>query len=165
MNTHKVIVDNYKGAYDATLSLIREGFKNIAAISNSESLSITSERLAGYKAALKEHSTGYVEPVVMVCPHGGMIQEEVEEAIAELLNLKSRPDAILALSNSDLTELIDPALSIIKQPAIEMGEIATELLLQLIESKRPVTEFETRVMAPELIIRDSSRRQKLKELA
>jgi DNA-binding LacI/PurR family transcriptional regulator len=193
MNTHKVIVDNHKGAYDATVSLIREGFKNIAAISNSESLSITSERLAGYKDALKEHGTGYTEPVVMVCPHGGMIQEEMEDAIVELLNLKPRPDAILALgdklttgtlrelkaknirvpqdmglmgfSNSEITELIDPALSIIKQPAIEMGEIATELLLQLIESKRPVTEFETRVMAPQLIIRDSSRRQKLKELA
>jgi DNA-binding LacI/PurR family transcriptional regulator len=193
LNTHKVIVDNHKGAYDATLSLIREGFKNIAAISNSESLSITSERLAGYKAALKDHGTGYVEPVVMVCPHGGLNQEEVEEAITELLNLKSRPDAILALgdklttgtlrvlkeknirvpqdiglmgfSNSEITELIDPPLSIIKQPAIEMGEVATELLLQLIESKRPVTEFETRVMAPQLIIRDSSRRHKLKELA
>jgi DNA-binding LacI/PurR family transcriptional regulator len=193
LNTHKVIIDNHKGSYDATVSLIREGFKNIAAISNSESLSISSERLAGYKAALKDHGTGKLEPIVMICPHGGMIQEEMEEAITELLNLKPRPDAILALgdklttgtlrvlkaknirvpqdmgfigfSNSEITELIDPALSIIKQPAFEMGEIATELLLQLIESKRPVTEFETRVMAPQLIIRDSSRRQKLKELA
>jgi DNA-binding LacI/PurR family transcriptional regulator len=193
LNTHKVIIDNHKGSYDATVSLIREGFKNIAAISNSESLSISSERLAGYKAALKDHGTRNVEPIVRICPHGGMIQEEMEEAITELLNLKSRPDAILALgdklttgilrvlkaknirvpedmgligfSNSEITELIDPALSIIKQPAIEMGEIATELLLQLIESKRPVTEFETRVMAPQLIIRDSSRRQKLKEPA
>jgi len=72
---------------------------------------------------------------------------------------------LMGFSNSEITELIDPALSIIKQPAFEMGEIATELLLQLIESKRPVTEFETRVMAPQLIIRDSSRREKLKELA
>lgn len=193
LNTHKVIVDNYKGAYDATLSLIREGYKAIAAISNSESLSITSERLAGYKAALNEHGIRGTQPVVMYCAHGGLILEEVEEAIVELLNLKSRPDAILALgdklttaslrglkaknirvpqdiglmgfSNSELTELIDPALSIIKQPAFEMGEIATELLLQLIESKRPVTEFETRVMAPQVIIRDSSKRQKRKELA
>jgi LacI family transcriptional regulator len=193
LNTHKVIVDNHKGAYDATLSLIREGYKNIAAISNSESLSITSERLAGYKAALKEHGNSKNQPLVMYCAHGGLIQEEVEKVIVELLNMKSRPDAILALgdklttgslrvlkaknirvpqdiglmgfSNSEITELIDPALSIIKQPAIEMGEIATELLLQLIESKRPVTEFETRVLAPQLIIRDSSRRQKRKELA
>jgi LacI family transcriptional regulator len=38
-----------------------------------------------------------------------------------------------------------------------MGEIATTLLLQLIESKRPVTDFETRILAPQLIIRDSTR--------
>ena len=99
LNTHKVIVDNYKGAYDATLSLIREGYKNIAAISNSESLSITSERLSGYKAALKEHGNSKTEPVVMYCAHGGLIQEEVEEVIVELINLKPRPDAILALGD------------------------------------------------------------------
>jgi LacI family transcriptional regulator len=37
-----------------------------------------------------------------------------------------------------------------------MGQIATTLLLQLIESKRPITEFETRNLAPQLIIRDST---------
>ena len=63
---------------------------------------------------------------------------------------------LIGFSNSDLTELIEPPLSIIKQPAMEMGKIATTLLLQLIESKRAVTDFETRVLAPELIIRESS---------
>ena len=72
---------------------------------------------------------------------------------------------LMGFSNSEITELIDPPLSIIKQPAFEMGQIATELLFQMLESKRPVTEFETRVMAPQLIIRDSSRKGKLKELA
>ncbi|MBL0069363.1 MAG: substrate-binding domain-containing protein [Chitinophagaceae bacterium] len=43
---------------------------------------------------------------------------------------------LLGFSNTDLTELLDPPLSIIKQPAFEMGETATNLLLQLIESKR-----------------------------
>ena len=32
----------------------------------------------------------------------------------------------------------------LQQPAFEMGEAATSFLLQLIESKRPVTDFETR---------------------
>ena len=193
LNTHKVIVDNHKGAYDATVSLIREGFKNIAAISNSESLSITRERLAGYKAALKDHGNIKHDPAVLFCPHGGLIRGEVEEVIGRLLKMKNKPDAILALgdklttgalrelkaknvripqdiglmgfSNSEITELIDPALSIIKQPAFEMGEIATELILQLIESKKPVAEFETRVLAPQVISRDSSRKEKLKELS
>src|SRR5882757_3968748 len=52
IETHKVIVDNYKGAYDATLHLINCGYRHIAAIGNSEVLSITRERIGGYMAAL-----------------------------------------------------------------------------------------------------------------
>lgn len=47
LNTHSVIVDNFNGAYLATEHLIKNGYKNIAAITNSEFLSITNERLAG----------------------------------------------------------------------------------------------------------------------
>jgi LacI family transcriptional regulator len=62
----------------------------------------------------------------------------------------------VGFSNSDLAELIDPPLTVVRQPAFEMGKDATELLLQLIESKRPVKEFERRILTPELQIRDSS---------
>lgn len=184
VNTHKVVVDNYKGAYDATKHLLENGYRQIAAIANSEVLSITKDRLAGYKAALADHGIKEKESFIKYCGHGGLVLSEVEQAVNELVSLKNRPDAILALgdklttgalrilkannlkvpdniglmgfSNSDMTELIEPPLSIIKQPAFEMGEIATELLLQLLESKRPVTDFETRTLAPQLIIRDSA---------
>ena len=45
----------------------------------------------------------------------------------------------------------------IRQPAFEMGEIATKRLLQLIENKRPVTEFETMILKTELFIRGSTK--------
>ena len=184
INTHKVVVDNYKGAYDATIHLIQNGYKQIAIVANNEILSITKDRLAGYRAALADNGIKEKDALIKYCPHGGLLREEIDQAIDELLALKIKPDAIFSLSdklttgclrvlktkkikvpddigligfsNSDLTELIEPPLSIIKQPAIEMGKIATTLLLQLIESKRPVTDFETRVLAPELIIREST---------
>lgn len=188
INTHKVIVDSYRGACDATTHLIRNGYKNIAAIANNEVLSITKDRVAGYRAALADNGIREKEQLIEYCDHGGLALDEVEKAVAKLLSLKTRPDAIIALSdklttaclrilnarkirvpedigligfsNSDLTELVYPPLSIIKQPAFEMGEIATKHLLQLIESKRPVTDFETTVLAPQLIIRDSSASRK-----
>lgn len=184
IKTHKVIVDNFKGAYDATTHLIKNGYRQIAAVANNEILSITKERVAGYKAALTDNGIKEKEALIQYCPHGSLKQSEVDLAVSELLLLKTKPDAFLCLSdkittgclrtlkekklkvpddmgligfsNSDLTELLEPALSIIKQPAMEMGEIATTLLLQLIESKRPVTDFETRILAPQLLIRDSS---------
>ena len=64
--------------------------------------------------------------------------------------------ALVGFSNSDITELLNPPLTVVRQPALEMGKAATELLLQLIESKRPVTQFENRVLTPELIIGKSS---------
>ncbi|HEV8286031.1 MAG TPA: LacI family DNA-binding transcriptional regulator [Chitinophagaceae bacterium] len=190
INTHKVIADNYKGAYDATTHLIKNGYKRIAILANAEVLSITKERLAGYKAALKDNHIAANESLIKYCHHGGMIFSEVEEAMSSLLKMKQRPDAIFAsadklttgclrilksraidvpneialtgFSNTDLTELLNPPLTIIKQPAFEMGEVATQLLLQLIESKRPVTEFETRVLTTELLIRDSTKKKKPK---
>ncbi len=193
IDTHKVIADNYKGAYEATVHLINAGYRRIAAISNPALLSITRERLAGYKAALTDHGIEVNDSLIKYCQHGGMIVSEVEEAVKELFSLPQRPDAIFAsadklttgclrilkarglsvpgdigligFSNTDLTELLDPPLSIIKQPAFEMGEVATNLLLQLIESKRPVTQFETKVLSTELLIRGSTKKKTTKKVS
>jgi DNA-binding LacI/PurR family transcriptional regulator len=194
IETHKVTADSYKGAYDATTHLIRNGYQHIAAVSNSAFLSITKERLAGYRTALADNGIMVNEDMIKHCHHGGMLLPEVEEAVESLLNGAQKPDAILAtsdklttgclrtlktrgihvpkemglvgFSNTDLTELLDPPLTVIKQPAFEMGELATSLLLQLIESKRPVTEFENRTLATELIVRGSTiKKNKTKTMA
>ena len=184
INTHKVVIDNFKGAYDATTHLINNGYKNIAALAGSEFLSITAERLAGYKEALLANGLKINEDYIRHCFYGGMVFPEIEEVVNKLFTLKHRPDAIfttsdslttgclktlsrrrikvpddialVGFSNTDLAELINPPLTLIRQPAEEMGRAATELLLQLIESKRPIKDFEKRVLTPELQIRGSS---------
>lgn len=188
IQTHKVIADNFKGAYDATSHLVQCGYKRIATVCNTVFLSIGKERLAGYKAALRDHRIEPDESLIRYCQHGGMVAAEMEEAIDELFRLKNPPDAIFAsadklttgclralrsrglsvpgdvglvgFSNSELTELFDPSLTVVKQPAFEMGEVATNLLLELIESKRPVTDFQSRVLSTEMIIRHSTKSPK-----
>jgi LacI family transcriptional regulator len=185
IDTHVIIVDNFKGAYEATEHLIVNGYKKIAAICTSEFLSITTERLAGYKEALNSNGMKVKPEYIKHCFYGGMIFSEVEEAINQLMTLTDPPDAVIALSdkltlgsvktfkrrglhipqdialvgfsNSDFAEITDPPLTIVRQPAFEMGKAATELLLRLIESKRPVTEFEKRVLSPEFIVMESGR--------
>jgi LacI family transcriptional regulator len=61
LKTHKVIVDNFKGAYDATVHLINNGYTRIAHLGNSEYLSITKERQSGYKKALEDHKIEYAK--------------------------------------------------------------------------------------------------------
>jgi LacI family transcriptional regulator len=184
IDTHMVIVDNFRGAYEATEHLIQNGYKKIAAIANSEFLSITHERLAGYREALVANGIKPDDKYVKHCFYGGMIFSEIEDAINKLMTLKQKPDAIFAtsdklttgclktlkrrglkvpddmalvgFSNSDIAELLNPSLTVVKQPAQEMGQTAIELLLQIIESKRPIKDFEKRVLTPKLILGESS---------
>jgi LacI family transcriptional regulator len=37
-----------------------------------------------------------------------------------------------------------------------MGQLSTELLIQQIESKRPIKDFERRILPPQLFIREST---------
>ncbi|MBC7904041.1 MAG: LacI family DNA-binding transcriptional regulator [Gemmatimonadaceae bacterium] len=187
-DTHTVILDNYRGAYEATEHLIHNGYRKIAAIANSEFLSITIERLAGYRDALLANGIKPTESFIKHCFYGGMVFSEIEEAVNKLMTLKQKPDAILTtsdkltsgclktlhrrgmkvpdeialvgFSNSDIAELLNPSLTVIRQPALEMGKASIELLLQLIESKREVKQFEKRVLTPELVIGESSRPRK-----
>ncbi len=184
IETHKVVANNYKGAFEATEHLINAGFKKIAHLTNSPTLSISIERLEGYKAALRKYNIPFNAAYLRHCPHGGMIQHEVEIAVNEIVSLPDRPDsifvagdrlttgcmialkncglkiptdiAITGFTNSDVAGLFDPSLTTVRQPAFKIGQIATEMLIQLIESKRPVTDFETKMLETELFIRNSS---------
>ncbi len=184
INTYKVIADNHKAAFDATTHLIKKGYKRIAHITNAVNLSITRERLEGYKTALTENNMTFSEKYVQYCNHGGMVSEEIEEALKRLMSQKHKPDAVVTASdrittclmsaakkiklkvpeelaivgftNTNIPELFNPPITTIRQPAFEMGQVATELLIKIIESKRPVTEFETKVLDTELTVRESA---------
>jgi DNA-binding LacI/PurR family transcriptional regulator len=186
INTHLVVADNVKGTYNCISHLIENDFKRIAHITSSPALSITTDRLEGYKKALGDKKQTIDESIIKYCAHGGMIREEIEKAVDELLNLENPPDAIFTasdritigcfsilkqrnikipdkialagFSNFSAPELFCPSLTTVTQPAFEIGKVATELLIKLIESKKPVKEFEKRVLPTELVIRDSSRR-------
>lgn len=183
IDTHKVTVDNAASAYEAVKHLIKKGHRKIAHLANAENLSITKERNQGYMKALASFGIAVDDKLIKHCSHGGMLQEEVDEAMNQLFKGKNKPDAIFAsadklttgalrflnakkkkvpqdvaligFSNSELTELLNPSLTVIKQPAFEMGQKAMQLLLQMVESKRPVTDFEHVKLQAELISRSS----------
>jgi LacI family transcriptional regulator len=183
INTHKVIANNERGAFEATSHLITSGYKRIAHLTSSSHLSISIERLAGYEAALKAHGLAPHPDYIKYCPHGGMLYEETENAIKELLALPIKPDAIFVagdrlstgclsvfknlrvkvpegiaiagFSNSDVLDLFNPSLTSVRQPAFEIGQLATQMLLQLIEAKYPVEDFEKKVLETDLCVRNS----------
>src|SRR5215216_2079121 len=112
--THKVVANNYTGAFHLTEHLIYQGFKKIAHITSSPFLSITIERLDGYKEALLKHKITYSETLVKYCNHGGMIAEEIENAITDLFASKIKPDAIFTAGDR-ITTVCLAALKRMKQ--------------------------------------------------
>jgi LacI family transcriptional regulator len=188
IDTHKVIADNYRGAYEGTAHLVSSGYKKIAHITSSANSSITRERLGGYKKALQDNSVAINESYIKYCPHGGRDLAEIKNALNDLLSMDDGPDAIftssdritvttllllhelkikipdeialLGFTNTQLADVLNPSLSSIYQPGFEIGKTAAEMLINLIESKRPVTEFETKVLPTQLFIRNSSTKKK-----
>lgn len=179
--THKVVSDNYQGAFEATELLIKNGKKRISYIGVNTYLSISKERLAGYTAALIAYGIPYDENIVKLC---GYEPENIEKAITELMNMDQKPDAIFSVSdrlaltclsvfkknnykisedfayicfsNLKVADYFSPSISTVSQPAFEMGRKATELLFQIIESKhRDRIVYETVRIPTTLNIRES----------
>ena len=63
--------------------------------------------------------------------------------------------ALIGFSNTDLADVLYPPLSTISQPAFEIGKLAAEKLLSLINNKEP-EPFKTVLLATELQERKST---------
>lgn len=168
INTHKVMCDNFQGAYDAVSYLVESGYKKIAFLGGAKHLSNIQERFAGYSEALAYAGISLNDEYIKFCEQGGLHQEESEQAVKSMLEAK--PDAVLVcgdrltatslkyfkqnnikvpedlamicFSNQDFAELLDPPLTTVYQPAFEIGGYATDLLFQMINSKSEVKKFE-----------------------
>src|SRR5690606_2103867 len=75
---------------------IRSGCKRIATITSAAHLSISQERLAGYKAALQDHNLPVRDEYIKYSNYGGMVLSEIEAALNRLLKLKQPPDGLFA---------------------------------------------------------------------
>lgn len=186
-NAINVMVDDYKGSYDAVSHLIEQGYTQIAHLSGPKNLPISKERERGYRDALKYHGMPVREELIAACPQG-TDAEGKEIALQLLQNLTPGPDAffgnndmaavgamkacrelglsvpqevgIVGFSNWQFASMIDPGLSSVSQPGFEIGVQATELLLDIIENKiLPETITSPITLTTELVIRKSSSRR------
>ncbi|MCD8740691.1 LacI family transcriptional regulator [Mucilaginibacter roseus] len=177
IETHLVSSDNFKTSYNAIKQLLGKGYRRIAILASTPQISITTERVNGYKQALTDNGISIDESLIRHCYRGGRDEDEISKALLALFNTENKPDAlfiasdlvstasiralnrisypenlaIVGYSNADVIDLLTPRISYIRQPAFEMGQIATQMLIKLIESKYPVYKFETRLLDAEII--------------
>lgn len=178
---HKVVADNFNGAFQATEHLLLSGKKRIAHVASQSTSSVSHERIAGYKAALEKYNIPFDESLIHYC---GTDSQEAFETISEIIATK-QPDAIftgsdrlalqsyevlrklnikvpeelayIGFTNLSVANLLSPPLTTVVQPSFEMGQMAAKMLLDLIEQKKPIEVFETKKLSTELCIRESSK--------
>ncbi|MEV6107050.1 LacI family DNA-binding transcriptional regulator [Streptomyces sp. NPDC051940] len=177
-----VMVDNQHGGEEATAHLLSRGYRRIACIAGPEGASTSEERLAGYRAVMRDHlrETGGKLPGEWV-RHGDFRVEGGRAAMAELLALPEPPDAVFVVNNlmtvgalealreadreppgvgvvsfGDVpwASLVRPSLSTVQLPAYDLGWTAAGLLQDRIAGV--VKPLQTVVLRTSLQIRDST---------
>ncbi|GAB3016148.1 LacI family DNA-binding transcriptional regulator [Spirosoma pulveris] len=180
LDSPSVSADNFAGAFAATEHLINSGRRRIAHLTMPSHISVTQERLAGYRAALEQYGLAYDENLVR---YGWFGQDEVEPLVDELLMytpdaffaagdrltlgclgaLKKRnisiPDdvSLIGFTNSTVADLLAPALTTVEQPALDIGQVAAEQLINLIEGKQKVPQPNSIKIPTQLVVRASSK--------
>ena len=182
MNMPSVIVDDFEGAFMATNHLIDVGCKHIVHFAGPQHVEIHIERQRGYLEALKARNIKINDRLIVQADNFKSGYKSIHKlhekkvlfdgvfcvndltAVGAMKALKSVeiriPEEVAVVGFGDdlnLSEMVDPSLSSVMQPGFEMGQKATELLLDCIEKKKMedsgVVKLETR-----LRIRDSSKR-------
>ncbi|MEE6188219.1 Catabolite control protein A [Mycovorax composti] len=180
-----VVIDNYKCGYEATQHLIEQGCKRIAHITASLSRNVYSDRYRGYKDALYDNNIEPDESLVFI---GDLSEETGADAAKKFLNMSERPDgafitndfvaasfikkikeaglrvpedvAVVGFNNDAIGHLIEPTLTTVNYPGIEMGEVAGRTLINHLKGVSDLSKINTIIINSELIIRESSVRKK-----
>jgi LacI family transcriptional regulator len=171
-------VDNAKGACLGATHLIECGHRRIGILAGFQRLSTMRERLAGFRQALQEHGVPLLEDWVVTSPlsiKGG------REAMRQLLSHPERPTAVFMANNllslggllavhelglrcpEDIALIgfddhpwavvAYPPLTVIRQPAWQVGQAAGKILLDCIDGE-PAPESPV-ILGCELVARQS----------
>jgi len=180
ITSDRVIIDDFVGAYQATEHLIIQGRRKIVHFEGPQNRLIGQNRLNGYLKAMSDNGVVIDRSLLIPCDsfHSALIETQ------KLIDNKVKFDSIFTVNDftaagamkvlqknglrvpqdvsvvgfgDDLTaEMLDPALTTVKQPGYEMGRKAMEILIRRIKQTKPEPPI-TEVLKTSLIVRDSSK--------
>lgn len=153
-----ICTDNYAGGYMATEYLINRGCRNILSIQGVEGSTPSMERVRGFKDAISAHSEKQIEYAIVgdaVFAYSSTILLGAIRAFRELGVRIPEQVGIISFDNNGFLDFLDPAITRIEQPLSEIGRLASQVLIDIIENKHQDLPPVQRLIAPTLIVRDS----------
>ena len=177
----KVIIDNYKCGYEASKHLIEQGCKRIVMVTASLKRNVYAQRHKGYTDALFDNGITYNKDLVLI---KDLSEQCGVEAALEIMKMKPLPDgafitndfsaavcmqtlkehgvripediAVVGFNNDAISKIVEPQLTTIHYPGIDMGEIAARNLINHLKGISNIHHTNTIVVRSELIVRKSS---------
>lgn len=176
LSVPSVTLNNREIARMAAQHLIQQGHEKISLMTPPMGVSSRNERQAGFCQSLRDHglSTRYVVSVeldqirqrldhmLQTDPPTALVTGNDRVLMEALPYLKEKgisiPEtlALISFDEMELAPLMDPPITTIEQPAMEMGRRATEILLRQIRGQQADIPLQT-VFDATLCIRQSSR--------
>ncbi len=181
IDTDKIVVDDFNGAFKVTQHLIDQGYKRIAHLGGPQNLITYKLRKKGYLEALSKNNIEVDESLILTST---LTSNDGVPAIKQLMSLINPPDAIfcgndttalstmiylrdkgvripedfgiVGFSNEPFSQVVSPSISTIAQPGFEMGQKAAEIIIKKIENKEKT--YHTIVLPMDMIVRESSNR-------
>jgi len=183
-NNTVVIIDNYKCGYQATQHLIEQGCKRIVHVTASLKRNVYSQRYKGYQDALFDNGIPLDEKLLIITD----LSEKAGVASAKkILRMKPLPDgifitndfvasvcmrtlkeygiavpddiAIVGFNNDVIGKLIEPTLTTINYPGMDMGEVTARNLINHLKGISNLAHTNTIIVRSDLIVRESSLRK------
>lgn len=179
INCDKVVIDDILGAYTATKKLIAEGRRKIVLLTTEDFFSVSRNRNKGFEKALIDSGLKLNPKHVLKLP----FMDIDEERISSFLKRVS-PDAVLSaneifgiygmrvlqkmglsvpqdvsligFTDGLLAKHANPSITSVAQHGEKMGEWAAKMLIERIENNYDVPNYQTKILEPTLIERDST---------
>ena len=182
-----IIIDNYTAAYNITKHLIEEGFRRIVHLGGNMLRNVYSERLRGYKQALKDYKIPFEDKLVYIT---NLSEADGTEAAEYILKMKAkdRPDAVFSandtaavhcmirlknegikipgniafagFNNDPISKIVEPNLTTVNYSGYAIGEMAVTNLINHLTGITNIKTTNTIVLRSDIIIRDSSLKNK-----
>lgn len=176
-----VSVDNKKAAENAVSYLISLGRRRIAFINGPKEFEYARSRTEGYHSAMEK--AGIAIDQNLIASMGPDMDYDMAKAAAmHMLSLPDSPDAFFCISDVlataaikasiemgkrvpedvavvgfddiQLASIMNPSITTVRQPRAQIGSLATEMLIKLIEGKdKPSSMY----LGAEFIVRESAR--------
>src|SRR6185312_492339 len=184
-NNTVVVIDNYKCGYQATQHLIEQGCTRIVHITSNLNRNVYAERFKGYKAALFENRIPFDENLLVI---NDLSERAGIESALQILKMNPLPDAafitndfvaavcmrtlkengiripkdiaMVGFNNDAICTLVEPALTTINYPGIDVGEVAARNLVNHLKGIGNIQNTNTIIIRSNLIIRKSSLKKK-----